>query len=65
MNKIDKMIKASKNVKVFLDSTLDDKIDILRECKKAINVKELLKVLTINEVEEFLQDIEDSKRIKS
>jgi len=60
----DKMLKANLKLNNFLDVDIDT-VDILRACKTEKNFKTVLKVLTKKELEEMLQDIEDTKRIKS
>lgn len=60
----DKMLKANQQLNNFLDIDIDT-VDILRACKVKENFETLLKVLTKKELEEMLQDIEDTRKIKS
>lgn len=60
----DKMLKSNQELNNFLDIDIDT-VDILRACKVKENFQTLLKVLTEKELAEMLQDIEDTRRIKS
>ena len=58
------MLKSNQELNNFLDIDIDT-VDILRACKVKENFQTLLKVLTEKELAEMLQDIEDTRRIKS
>lgn len=58
----DKMLKANQQLNNFLDIDIDT-VDILRVCKVKENFETLLKVLTKKELEEMLQNFEDSQKI--
>lgn len=68
MNKLNKMIKANKEVNTFLNDLLSndiDTLDILRQCKSRENLEVLLKHLTLNEINDILTNFNDTNKIQN